>query len=562
MSTRFLPWWLVWMLGLAFEAQTLRAQSIGPGIVNDPNAFEIVESGEGRFERGPLGTTKTLSGGVVLKHRGMILRCNQVMLTDHDRIAKAEGMVKLNGKDGFVILSQKMYWNTSDQEAYFEGDVRCRHHDLSLETPTLWFNSARNEARYDLGGVLRQGGVRISSRHGMGDLNRRDYTFREQVVVNHPEMELQTALCRYMAQADCLILMTRSRIHSLQGIFEGDAGHYQIQSARLLLHTEGKPGKGPRHAAWAVVDRRHFILADSLFMDQKRNMARADGHAHWMDTVEQIRIRADHLKLDSAMRMGLNPPNPVNLKKSQGFIATGKVWLQDWSSRDSIQWITSSLQGYRKPPRDSMFLWTDDSSVCLTKDWVIRSNTVRINRAISTMQANGNLLAWQGLTQLESQGMLWKRVNDSLSLMDFEGITALSEMADSLPYSMYHQASGSKARAQLIRNELRRFELDGNAVTWYWMRGNDRLWSALNKTEAAKVLFEFADRKLHSARYYGGPRGAYQPMSKIKDPATLLETVHPQPTKRMALVEKANQFQQDYPDRGITILAKGLPPWP
>lgn len=118
MSTRFLPWWLVWMLGLAFEAQTLRAQSIGPGIVNDPNAFEIVESGEGRFERGPLGTTKTLSGGVVLKHRGMILRCNQVMLTDHDRIAKAEGLVKLNGKDGFVILSQKMYWNTSDQEAY------------------------------------------------------------------------------------------------------------------------------------------------------------------------------------------------------------------------------------------------------------------------------------------------------------------------------------------------------------------------------------------------------------------------------------------------------------
>ncbi|MFM7912492.1 MAG: OstA-like protein, partial [Bacteroidota bacterium] len=160
---------------------------MGPGILDDPNAFEIIESGEGRFERGPQGTTKTLSGGVVLKHRGMILRCNQVVLSGGDRIAKAEGKVKLNGKDGFVILSHKMYWNTSDQEAYFEGDVRCRQNDLSLETPTLWFNSARNEARYELGGVLRQGGVRISSRHGMGDLNRRDYTFREQVVVNHPE---------------------------------------------------------------------------------------------------------------------------------------------------------------------------------------------------------------------------------------------------------------------------------------------------------------------------------------------------------------------------------------
>ncbi|MFM8977828.1 MAG: OstA-like protein, partial [Bacteroidota bacterium] len=479
-----------------------------------------------------------------------------VVLSGGDRIAKAEGKVKLNGKDGFVILSQKMYWNTSDQEAYFEGDVRCRHHDLSLETPTLWFNSARNEARYELGGVLRQGGVRISSRHGVGDLNRRDYTFREQVVVNHPEMELHTSLCRYMAQVDCLILMARSRIHSLQGTFEGDAGHYQIQSAKLLLHMEGKSGTGPVHAAWAVVDRRHFILADTLFMDQKRNMARAEGNVHWLDSVEHIRIRADHLKLDSALRMGLNPPNPVNLTQSQGFMATGHVWLLDCSTRDSMHWITSSLQGYRKPQRDSMLLWTDDSSVCLFKDWVIRCNTIRINRASSTLQANGNLLAWQGLTQLESQAMLWKRVNDSLSLMDFEGITALSEIADSIPNPMYHQASGSKAHARLMNNELQQFELEGNAVTWYWMLGNDSLWSALNKTEAAKAVFEVADRRLHSARYYGGPRGAYQPMSKIKDHSTLLETVHPRHNLRIKLRSDFDSIQIKFPDRGLGELIK------
>ncbi|MBM3911875.1 MAG: hypothetical protein FJ350_02565, partial [Sphingomonadales bacterium] len=97
MSTRLLQRWLVWMLGMALGDPSLRAQSMDPGIIDDPNAFEIVESGEGRFERGPQGTTKTLSGGVVLKHRGMILRCNQVVLSGSDRIAKAEGKVKLNG---------------------------------------------------------------------------------------------------------------------------------------------------------------------------------------------------------------------------------------------------------------------------------------------------------------------------------------------------------------------------------------------------------------------------------------------------------------------------------
>ncbi len=556
MSARFLVCWVLCWFGLPLWTPSLGAQNPGQGFNDERNAFEIVESGEGRFERGPQGTTKTLSGGVILKHRGMILRCNQVTLSEGDRIAKAEGKVKLNGKDGLNIQSQKMYWNTTDQEAYFEGDVRCRQKDLSLETPTLWFNSARNEARYELGGVLRQGGVRISSRHGTGDLDRRDYTFREQVVVDHPEMNLQTTTCRYVAQADCLLLMARSRIHSLKGTFEADAGHYQIQAAKLFLHNESKSGPGLQNAAWAVVDRRHFILADTLFMDQKRNMARAEGNVHWLDSIEHIKIRTDLLEIDSARRMNLKPPNSVDLIHSRGFSAQGQVWLSKLSSTDSTHWISNSLKGYSMPYRDSLFLWTEDSSFCIYQNWILRSNTMHINQALSTLQAKGNLLAWQGPTQIESEGMLWKRENDSLSLMNFEDITSLCELADTIPNVMYHQASGSKALARLMNNELQRFELVGNAVTWYWMRGNDSLWSALNRTEAAKTVFEFANHKLHSARYYGGPRGAYQPMSKVKDPSALLETVHPQAGIRMKLNSDFESIKKQYPDRGIGELIK------
>lgn len=550
------------MIGLLLCPTALRAQSPSPGLASDANTFEILESGEGRFERGPQGTIKTLSGGVVLRNRGMLLRCNQVVLSEGDRIAKASGQVQLNGKDGLQIQSAKMYWNTADQEAYFEGDVRCRQRDLSLETPTLWFNSARNEARYELGGVLRQGGVRISSRHGTGDLDRREYLFREQVVVTHPEIELKTSTCRYLAQADCLLLLARSRIQSLRGTFEADAGYYQIASAQLFLHSTTPSIPDPSHAAWAVVDHRHFVLADTLYMDQKLNRSRASGNAQWLDSLEHIRIRADQLFIDSAERMNLRPPIPVDLKRSRGFTALGQVWLSEHRSGDSMHWLSNSMQGCALPGRDSMFLWTDDSSVCLSRDWVIRSNTIRINRALSTMQANGNLLAWQNQSQLESKGMLWTKENDSLSRMDFDGNTAICELADSIPNPMHHQASGSKARARLLHDQLTSFELIGNTETWYWMRGNDSLWSALNNTEAARAVFEFQNAKLHSARYYGGPRGSYQPMSKVKDPSALLDTVHPKLYQRRTLLERLNQCKLDYPDRGIHILTRGIPIWP
>lgn len=563
MSTQNLVRWKLWMIGLLLWPPALGAQSLASGPNPDEDTFEILESGEGRFERGPQGTIKTLSGGVVLRHRGMILRCSQVVLSDGDRLAKASGQVKLNGKEGLQIQSAKMYWNTTDQEAYFEGDVRCRQRDLSLETPTLWFNSARNEARYELGGVLRQGGIRISSKHGTGDLDRREYLFREEVTVNHPEMELKTSTCRYLAQADCLLLLARSRIQSIRGTFEADAGHYQISGARLFLysHSPSDPANHA-HAAWAVVDGRHFILGDTLFMDQKRNRSRASGNAQWLDSLEHIRIRADNLVMDSALRMNLRPPVQVNLKYSRGFSAKGKVWISELRSGDSMHWISNSMQGYAMPQADSLYLWTDDSSICLSNAWVMRSNTVRINRALSTVQAQGNLLAWQNQSQLESQSMLWTQVNDSLSSMDFDGITAICELADSIPKPMHHQASGSKALAKLMNDQLTNFELIGNTVTWYWMRGNDSLWSALNQTQAARAIFEFQNTKLHSARYYGGPRGAYQPMSKVKDPSALLDTVLPQPDRREALVNILAQYRMDFPDRGTTTLSQGLPPWP
>jgi hypothetical protein len=297
-------------------------------------------------------------------------------------------------------------------------------------------------------------------------------------------------------------------------------------------------------------------------MDQKRNQSRATGDAQWLDSVEQIRVRADVMVLDSAVRMDLRPPIQVDLKQSRGFLAEGRVWVSEYRSGDSMHWLSNSMQGYAMPRRDSMYMWTDDSSACLSREWVVRSNALRINRALSTIQANGNLLAWQNQTQLESKGMLWTKENDSLSRMDFDGITAICEIADSTPTIMHHQASGSKALAKLLHDELTSFELMGNTVTWYWMRGNDSLWSALNNTQAARAIFEFQNAKLHSARYYGGPRGSYTPMSKVKDPAALLETVHPQPALRTTLSGRLQQHKIDYPDRGINILAGGIPPWP
>ena len=102
-----------------------QAQNSG-GTMDGGGSFEIIESGEGRMDQGPQGSTKTLSGGVVLRYRDWLLRCREVVLLDQDQIARATGKVVLQGKGGLRIQSERLLWNTTNKVAFFEEDVRCK----------------------------------------------------------------------------------------------------------------------------------------------------------------------------------------------------------------------------------------------------------------------------------------------------------------------------------------------------------------------------------------------------------------------------------------------------
>ncbi|MFM9143270.1 MAG: OstA-like protein [Bacteroidota bacterium] len=492
------------------------------------DSFEILESGEGRMDQGPAGNTKTLSGGVVLRYRNWLLRCREVVLLDDDQTARAVGKIMLQGQGGLRIQSERLLWKTSQQWAFFEEDVRCKQGDWSLETPSLRLSTENSEAIYEQGGVLRQGSLRVESQYGQGFLNRKEYRFQKNVVVRHPELDLRTESCRYWAQPDCLILDAQSRIEGLQGSMVGQRGWYQIKSKKMTLAGTGPSGVGPVLPAMALLQNRYLVAGDTLLLDQVSGAYRANGSAQWKDLLRKITWQSDALALDSARRVPSTAPVANTAKHGrQGLWALGQVRVVDESYQPALEWISSSLYGYLPTPHDSLLVWTMDTSMLAYGPWLLTSPTLCWDRQHRSLQANGKIWAWQGASQLESQGMLWKNVGDSLSILDFEGLTGLCEEADSLPWPLYHQASGLKASARLYNNQLRDFELIGNTVTLYWTRGTDSLWSALSRTESARAIFEFQDQQLRRARYVGSPRGTYTPISQIPKSPDFLAGVAP-----------------------------------
>lgn len=517
-------------------------------------SFEILESGQGKFERIGSETIKTLSGGVVLRYKGMQMSCEQVVLSDQDRLARANGTVRLRRADGLRINADRLHWQTSGNNAYFEGEVQVKKGNMSLETPSLRFMGQQNQALYQKGGTLRQGSVRIVSDQGTGYLDDEVYSFEGRVTVAHPELDLKTHRCVYHARQDSLALQAPSRLVSLRGTFHGQAGHYHLKRKELFLHSRTE-------AAWAVMDSRYFVLADTLQVDQQQRSAKARGQALWTDSVRKISLHARSLQFDSAFRLGLTPMFPQNPLVRQGLHATGRVWLQDHSVQPPMDWMTESMQAWFPSSKDSLVVWTRDSSVCKVQEWLMRSNTLLADQARGFLQAEGRWMAWQGLSQMEAGGLHWSDWRDTLSVLDFQGLTGISEMADSIPLPVYHQASGQKAKAELRNRTLYRMELQGNTVTLTWNRGSDSLWAALNRTEAARAVFDFENQKLARARYYGGPRGTYQPYGKVKDPRSLLEGVRPQPDLKRALEQSLLDRKGSYPDRGLAQLLQGLPAW-
>jgi hypothetical protein len=253
------------------------------------------------------------------------------------------------------------------------------------------------------------------------------------------------------------------------------------------------------------------------------------------------------LALDSARNLPSLPPVPRKSVGRQGIWALGRVRLLDESVQPALEWITESLAGWMPTPTDSLILWTNEASLLAHGNWMFRSATLFLDRQSQTLQAKGSILAWQGPQQLESTGLLWKNMGDSLSTLDFEGSTGLCEKADTLPWPLYHQAAGQKAQARMTANSLRDFELIGNTVTLYWTRGPDSLWSALSRTESARAVFEFQEQQLKRARYIGGPRGTYTPLSLIQEAPKFLAGVRPQFDLQQVSLRDLEERRRSYP---------------
>jgi hypothetical protein len=99
----------------------------------------------------------------------------------------------------------------------------------------------------------------------------------------------------------------------------------------------------------------------------------------------------------------------------------------------------------------------------------------------------------------------------------------------------------------MTANSLRDFELIGNTVTLYWTRGPDSLWSALNRTESARAVFEFQDQQLKRARYLGGPRGTYTPLSLLQEAPKFLAGVRPQFDLQQISLRSLEERRRSYP---------------
>jgi len=535
-------WSLLLMLGFTMS----KAQNPG-STLDGGGSFEIIESGEGRMDQGPQGSTKTLSGGVVLRYRDWLLRCREVVLTDQDQIARANGKVVLQGKAGLRIQSERLLWNTANKIAFFEEDVRCKQGDWSLETPSLRLFTDRSEAVYEQGGVLRQGALRIESRYGFGDLTRKEYQFKKEVLIRHPELDLQTEACRYHALPDCLILEAPSKMVGLRGSMQGDRGTYLLRSQKVLLYrvaTGGDTWGGP---TLAFLQNRYLVAGDTLQLDQKKGAYQALSQAQWVDLQRKMTLQGDALVLDSARNLPSSPPIPRKNVGRQGIWASGRVRLLDESVQPALEWVTESLAGWMSTPTDSLILWTNETSLLAHGNWLFRSASLFLDRQNQTLQAKGSILAWQGPRQLESTGLLWKKIGDSLSTLDFEGSTGLCEKADTLPWPLYHQAAGQKAQARMTANSLRDFELIGNTVTLYWTRGPDSLWSSLSRTESARAVFEFHEQELRRARYLGGPRGTYTPLSLLQKAPDFLAGVRPQFDLQQISLRSLEERRRSYP---------------
>lgn len=437
-----------------------------------------------------------LRGNVCFRHEDALMYCDSAYFYEKTNSLDAFGHVRLVQGDTLSGYSDFLFYDGNRKMARLRRHVRLVHRETTLTTDSLNYDRARDLAYYFTGGKIQDSLNVLTSHWGQYAPPSKQAVFRRNVHLVNPNFTLD---------ADTLMYNTETRIARLVGpttiVYEKETtilstrGWYNTETEQSLLldrsqviHTDGKS-----------------MVGDSIFYDKHIGFGNVRSNMALTDSVQKITLYGNYGEMYER----------GDEEGSHGF-ATDSALLVDWSSEDYAYTHADTLYS------EELLTDNPDSSTHRIRAF----HNVRIYRedvqavcdsmvytdVDSVMALYRTPVCWSDSNQLSADSIKIYFRNQTVDYIHGVG-SALTVKQETDMY--FNQMSGKEIMAYVEEDELRRIEVNGNALTVFYPQEETGEYSGVNTTQSSYVKMYLENQKIDHILFTTETTGTLYPLDQV-----------------------------------------------
>jgi len=447
---------------------------------------------EGGEQKGTQEPYKQLKGNVVFIQESFTIYADTAQYYDKQGICYASGNLKMQDREGGVMVADQVIYHTKAQMAELQGNVSYTQDENSFETQELKYFVKEKKCVFRRGGTLIQKDNQITSEQGSYSEKEKLAIFIGEVKITNFDYTVNCDKLDYNTQTKFaeLIGNTQIAIKDKKNLTTPIGGTYNTENKSACFHQA------------TIFTEDYSIYGHLIKINQKQKYYTIDGNMKFISPKHDTMILGEHSYYDQEEGIAEIYGHPI-LEKTSGedtlYILADKFkFIEDIKSpadtpKDHIitaskhvRIYNSSLQGKAK----CLEYHSGDSTVHFYDKPVFWSNGIQITAENISFTLN--------------EGKIEKMQMDTNALLVSEAST-----------SNYNQVRGKEMTAYFIENAMQYIDIEGNGESIFFITNEEKALVGMNYLRSSHIRIDMKDNTLSKISFFVQPRGNFYPPQKI-----------------------------------------------
>jgi lipopolysaccharide export system protein LptA len=457
--------------------------------------IEIERANSFEFNDKIVVNAQRIIGNVQIRHNAIIMWCDSAWSYTDKNMVDAFGHVHILKDDTLHLYADFVNYDGDQKFAKARNNVKLVNKGTILTTDSLDFDIVSNVGYYDHFGTIKDSVNVLTSLIGQ-------YFTKSDMA--HFKKDVHVTTEKYQMFSDTLIYKVADKIAYIVGpttIKEDSTTLYTEDGFYNTISGEVELLKNPE-----ISDKKHNVLADSIFYNRATGNGRALGDVHMEDFQNHMIVKGEQVIFNEIEKTAMATDSALYIQysaKDSLFLHADTLRvLPDSSAVDArlvkayykVKFYRDDMQG----KCDSLVYWQKDSTIQLYHEPVIWSDNNQMTARYIEMIKN--TLPTPDEVIMNGDAFIIAMESDSIR---------------------FNQIKGRNMNGYILNNELFKILVDGNAQSLYYARDGEGL-IGLNEAESSTITITLKENKVKRIAFISNPEGVLNPILQLEEKDTKL----------------------------------------